>query len=82
MARTSKECEDAKITSDLIQQAGRADPDPPTEEDSDGEPHRRHQAREDTVQEEGEHPQANICNRRGRSRKGTTIKLVPNDLRK
>ena len=27
-------------------------------------------------------PQANICNRRGRSRKGMTIKLVLNDLRK
>jgi len=40
----------------LIQQAGRADPDPPTEEESDGEPPRRHQAREDTVQEEGKHP--------------------------
>ena len=29
MARTLKGREDAKITNDLIQQAGRADPDPP-----------------------------------------------------
>jgi hypothetical protein len=29
MARTSKEHKDAKITNDLIQQAGRADHDPP-----------------------------------------------------
>jgi hypothetical protein len=45
MATTPKEREDAKITNDLIQQAGRADPDPPAEEDSIGEPPWRHQAR-------------------------------------
>ena len=81
MARTPKEREYTKITNDQIQQAGRADPEPPTEEDSEGETPGRHQAREDTVQEEGGHSPSKHLHPSREKSEGDD-KLVTNDLRK
>ena len=82
MAKIPKGREDEHITNDLTQQAGMVDPDPLTEEDTDEETSRRRQARNSTVQEAGERPLSGHLLQSGGRRKGTTLTLVPNDLRR